>query len=196
MPAGREIATIPAEDLVIQFDFAWEVVDLAVGDEKYFPFWPDATFEQKFERHAALIADITHTVGDEVPVGYHWCYGTWGGWPMTAMEDLALCVQLSNATVAAAERAIDYVHMPVVRHPGEGFFAPLDDLDIGARRVFLGLVHHTDGIEGNRERVEAARRHLADFGISSVCGYGRVDPDELPLVLDVHAACARDLQSA
>jgi hypothetical protein len=196
----RDIATmleaIPAEDLVIQFDFAWEVVDLAVGDAKYFPFWPDETFEQKFARHTRLIADITAAVPEEVPVGYHWCYGTWGGWPMTAMEDLGLCVRLSNETVAAASRQIDYVHMPVVRHPGPGFFAPLDDLDIGATRVYLGLIHHTDGVDGNHARIAAAREHLDDFGIGSVCGYGRVDPDELPLVLDVHAACARDLRSA
>jgi hypothetical protein len=189
------LESIPAEDLVIQFDFAWEVVDLAVGDEKYFPFWSDDA-EEKFARHTRLIAEITRTVPDEVPVGYHWCYGTWGGWPMTAMKDLDLCVRLSNATVAVAGRPIDYVHMPVVRHPDGGFFAPLEDLDIGATRVYLGLVHHSDGVEGNHARIDAAREHLADFGIGSVCGYGRVDPGELPLVLDVHAACARDLRAA
>jgi hypothetical protein len=115
---------------------------------------------------------------------------------MTAMEDLALCVRLSNETVANAGRRVDYVHMPVVRHPGPGFFAPLDDLDIGDTKVYLGLIHHTDGVDGNHERIEAARKHLADFGIGSVCGYGRVDPAELPIVLDVHASCARDMRAA
>ncbi len=105
---GREIErmleVIPAEDLVIQFDFAWEVVDLAIGDGSYFPFWPADTVDEKYARHGALIADITKVVPEDVPVGYHWCYGTWGGWPMTAMEDLALCVRLSNETVANAGR--------------------------------------------------------------------------------------------
>jgi hypothetical protein len=192
----RMLETIPAEDLVIQFDFAWEVVDLAIGDGRYFPFWPDATYEEKVARHEGLIADITRGVREDVPVGYHWCYGTWGGWPMTAMEDLALCVRLSNDTVKAADRRVDYVHMPVVRHPGPGFFAPLEDLDVGDTKVYLGLIHHTDGVDGNHARIEAARAHLADFGISSVCGYGRVDPDELGVVLDVHAACARDMRAA
>jgi hypothetical protein len=64
----------------------------------------------------------------------------------------------------------------------------------GATRVYLGLIHHPDGVDGNHDRIAAAREHLADFGISSVCGYGRVDPEELPGVLDVHAACAHDLR--
>jgi hypothetical protein len=50
-----------------------------------------------------------------VPAGYHWSYGSWGGWPMTAMEDLALCVGLSNETVANAGRRIDYVHASCAR---------------------------------------------------------------------------------
>jgi hypothetical protein len=194
----REIATmvqtIPPSDLVIQFDFAWEVVDLAVGDEKYFPFWPDATFEEKLARHTALIAEISRDVPEEALVGYHWCYGTWGGWPMTAMQDLDLCVRLSNDTVAQAGRRVDYVHMPVTRHPDDAFFAPLKDLNVGDTRVYLGLVHHTDGTEGFRERVEGARRYLEDFGVGSVCGYGRVDPSELPTALRVHAACAGALR--
>ncbi len=80
--------------------------------------------------------------------------------------------RLSNDTVKAADRRIDYVHMRVVRHPGPDFFALLDGLDIGDTKVYLGLIHHTDGVDGDRERSEAARKHLADF--------------------DVHAACARD----
>jgi hypothetical protein len=80
--------------------------------------------------------------------------------------------------------------MPVVRHSQEEFFAPLDDLDVGDTKVYLGLVHHTDGIEGFRHRAGLARRHLDGFGISSVCGYGRVDPTELVEALRLHRACA------
>ena len=105
-------------------------------------------------------------------------------------------MRLSNETVADAGRQVDYVHMPVVRHPGPGFLAPLDDLDIGDAKVHLGRIHHTDGVDGDHERIGAAREHLADFGIGSVCGYGRVDPAELPVVLDVHASCAREMRAA
>jgi hypothetical protein len=100
---------------VIQFDFAWEVVDLAIGDGSYFSFWPADTVDEKYALHGALIADITKVGPDDVPAGYHWSYGSWGGWPMTAMEDLALCVGLSDETVANAGRRIDYVHASCAR---------------------------------------------------------------------------------
>ena len=48
---GRMLETIPADDLVVQFDFAWEVVDLAIGDGRDFPFGPDETTERKRVRH-------------------------------------------------------------------------------------------------------------------------------------------------
>lgn len=186
----RMLETIPAGDLVIQYDEAWEVVDLAMGDGKYFPFWPDATFDEKLERHVAWLSELWRGVPDETLLGYHWCYGTWGGWPMTAMRDLALCVRLSNEAARRTGRRLDYVHMPVVRHPQDAFFAPLGDLDVGDAKVYLGLVHHTDGVEGFRHRAELARRHLQGLGISSVCGYGRVDPGELVQALRLHRACA------
>jgi hypothetical protein len=83
--------------------------------------------------------------------------------------------------------------MPVAKCPTAEFFAPLADLDIGDATVFLGMVHHTDGIEEFRRRRDLARRFLPEFGVAGVCGYGRVDPDELDQVLEVHAASAAAL---
>ena len=83
--------------------------------------------------------------------------------------------------------------MPVVAEPDEKFFAPLADLDIGATRVFLGLVHHTDGIQEYRRRRDLAKKYLSEFGIGSVCGYGRVAPEEIRGILDLHAVDAAEL---
>ena len=121
-----------------------------MGERNFLPFWPHSTVEEKFRRHTELLPELSQTVPQEVLLGYHWCYGTWGGWPMSEMQDLRLCVELSNAAVAAAGRQVDYVHMPVVREPGG-----------------------------------------EDFGVAGVCGYGRVDPEELPEVLRVHRECAQ-----
>lgn len=193
----REIAealeVIPADELVIQWDAAWEFVDMAMGERNYFAFWPKLTPEQKFERHAEQLDELWQGIPEETLLGYHWCYGTWGGWPMTAMEDLDLCVRMSNEAKKRTGRRLDYVHMPVIRQPDERFFAPLDDLDVGDTKVFLGIVHHTDGVEEFRARRDLARKHLQDFGIASVCGYGRVDPELLPEILKTHVQDAREL---
>jgi hypothetical protein len=193
----REIAAmlevIPAEDLAIQWDAAWEFVDMAMGERNFFKFWPKLSAEQKFERHAEQLDSLWQGIPDEALLGYHWCYGTWGGWPMTAMPDLDLCVRMSNEAKRRTGRRLDWVHMPVIRQPDEAFFAPLDDLDVGDTRVFLGLVHHTDGIDDFRRRRDLARRHLREFGIGSVCGYGRVEPELLPEILRIHAQDADEL---
>jgi hypothetical protein len=114
---------------------------------------------------------------------------------MKDMPDLGLCVRMSNGAKRRTRRRLDYVHMPVVRHPGEDFFQPLDGLDIGDTYVYLGLIHHSDGVEGFRQRMNLARRHLPEFGIGSVCGYGRVQASELPQILQVHKACAGELRA-
>lgn len=194
----RAVETIlesaPAEDLAFQFDLCYELIDLAQGDVHHVPHFPPRSYEEKVEHHASALEELGRGVPDEALLGYHWCYGTWGGWPMTELTDLTHCVRMSNEAVRRTPRRVDYVHMPVVKHPDEAFFAPLADLDVGDTTVYVGLVHHSDGVEGFRERVELARRHLPEFGIASVCGYGRVPREELPAILGVHRDCAAELR--
>lgn len=186
----KMLGVIPEKDLLIQWDLAWEVVDLASGEEAFYEFWPHDSITAKFERHIRVLDELWKGIPDEVRFGYHWCYGTRGGWPMTVMTDLALCVALSNEAVRRSARRVDFVHMPVVRHPGDNFFAPLGDLEIGQTRLYLGLVHHTDDTAAFIARRDQARRYVDDFGISSVCGYGRVSPAELNAALAAHRLCA------
>jgi hypothetical protein len=193
----RILEVVPAEDLVIQFDMAWEVVDLAMDTANYFSFWPRSDLEGKLQRHMSQLDSMWRAVPDETLLGYHWCYGTWGGWPMTAMQDLGLCVRLSNEAVKRTGRRLDYMHMPVVKNPGAGFFDPLDDLDVGDTKIYLGIVHENeDGLGAFRSRLQEARKHLPSFGIGGVCGYGRIDPSELQGVLATHTACAEELSKA
>ena len=194
---GREIAKVlqvaPASDLVIQWDCANEVVDIGMGEGNAMKWYPKLTVEQKIERHLSDLGTLGDVVPEGVLLGFHWCFGTWGGWPAVAMEDLGLCVRFSNEVVRSTKRHVDYIHMPVVADPDEKFFAPLADLDIGDTRVFLGLVHHTDGIQDYRRRRDLAKKYLSEFGIGSVCGYGRVAPEEIRGILDLHAVDAAEL---
>jgi hypothetical protein len=83
---SKMLEVIPADDLLIQLDLAWEVVDLSIGDEQYFPWWPESTLDQKFERYMNGLVQLAAAVPENVPLGLHWCYGTWGGWPMTEIK--------------------------------------------------------------------------------------------------------------
>ena len=190
---ARLLEVVPAYDLAIQFDFSNEVVDLAMGEEPAKYWLPRQTPEEKFARHTASLAQLWRGIPDDTLLGYHWCYGTWGGWPRLDMPDLALCVRLSNEAVARSGRRVDYVHMPVMREADDAFFAPLRDLDVGGARVFLGLIHHDDSAERLRARLAGARAHLGDFGIAGPCGYGRVDSAELPAVLHAHRQALDEL---
>jgi hypothetical protein len=164
-----------------------------LAEKNWLRFWPKLTPEEKFERHAGQFDELWQGIPDATLVGIHWCFGTWGGWPMADLSDLDLCVRMSNEAKRRFGRRLDYVHMPVSRQPDDAFFEPLDRLDIGDTKVFLGMVHHTDGIEEFRHRRDLARKYLSGFGIGSVCGYGRLKPEELPAILRIHAEDAEEL---
>lgn len=198
---AREVAKIlevvPAEKLAIQFDICIEIIDLNFGDETAIPTFPAATYEEKFERYTAMFERLGRAVPDErVLCGYHLCYGTWGGWPMSDMKDLQICTDLANAAVRRTGRRVDYIHMPVVPDPDEAFFAPLAALDVGDTAINLGMIHDADGLDGFRRRAELARRHLPRFGVASVCGYGREDVDNMAAILDLHHACRQALRES
>ena len=62
-------------------------------------------------------------------------------------------------------------------------------------RVYLGIIHHTDGLTGFRRRFEIAKQYLPDFGIASVCGYGRLSLEDTEAVFELHRNAARFLRA-
>jgi len=82
--------------------------------------------------------------------------------------------------------------MPVPRNrDDDAYFAPLQQLRLRPETVLcLGLVHHTDGVEGTTRRLATARRHVTDFSIATECGFGRRDPRTIPELLRIHAEVA------
>lgn len=94
---------------------------------------------------------------------------------------------MANAAVARSGRRVDWVHMPVPRdRTDDRYFEPLHDLDVGDTRVYLGLVHFSDGFDGTKTRLEAARRHLGEFGVATECGFGRRSPETTLELLELH----------
>jgi hypothetical protein len=175
-----EIATIvdkiPAKELAIQWDCSTEVQD-AYGAIPGFPR------EDAIERNLTQIRGLSPYIPSDVALGYHFCFGTLGGWPRFAPDDLGQAVKLANGFVAASGRRVDWVHIPVLDRSDDTFFAPLKDLRPQGARVYLGAIHNMARFEA---RIATARKYLPEFGLGAYCGFGRLPPSELPNTLADH----------
>jgi hypothetical protein len=109
-------------------------------------------------------------------------------------KDMAILVEIMNGIGNAVRRGIDFLHAPVPKpRSDDTYFAPLSRWrQRPETRLYLGLIHFDDR-EGDVERIAAARRVIADFGIASECGWGRTDPARLPGLLASHRAAAEAL---
>lgn len=174
-------ADIPHDELAIQWDVAHEIQNLNGGR----PHWFDNPEEGITERLARL--------GDHIPagveLGYHFCYGDFGHKHFIEPKDTGLMVRVANALSRETARPIQWIHMPVPRdRMDDAYFAPLTGLKLlPATRLYLGLVHFTDGVAGARKRLDAARKVVRDFGIATECGFGRRPPETIPPLLRIHA---------
>jgi hypothetical protein len=178
---AKIVEKIPPKDLAIQWDLATEVQD-AYGAIPGFP--RKTALERNVQQIKALCPDIPA----EVELGYHFCFGTLGGWPRFAPDDLSGAVALANAVVAASGRRVDWVHLPVLDRADASFLAPLAELEPQGARVYLGVIHN---MARYGERVAAARKFLPNFGVAAYCGLGRHPRAELASVLADHVAAAR-----
>lgn len=178
---GRLASTIPPSELAIQWDCTQPV-----------------EYERADAGRRREIVDEMSRLSDNVPVGvqlgYHLCYGDFEHKHGLQPPSLAVCVEIANGIAAQASRPVDWVHMPVPRDRDDaGYVAPLDDLRLsGETRLYLGLVHYTDGVVGTRRRIATAASVYPDFGIATECGMGRRVGQDIRELLRIHAAAARE----
>ena len=165
---ARLLEAIPARDLAIQWDMAYETQDI-----EGVLAW---TAEGAWERFAGPVTRLTRLIPEEMLVGYHLCYGTFPEWPMYETRDYGVLVRMANFAVAESGRTVDWLHLAgprYLRSEDRSFFRPLVDLEPGPARVFLGIVLPLDGLPGLRRRHATASRYLDDFGVAMYCGFGR-----------------------
>jgi hypothetical protein len=169
---ARELARltqeIPAADLAIQWDCAYETQDI-----EGVLAW---TSEGAWERFAGPVTRLTRLIPEDVLVGYHLCYGTFPEWPMYEARDYGVLVRMANFAVANSGRIVDWLHLAgprYLRSEDRSFFRPLIDLEPRDARLFLGIVLPIDGVRGLQRRHATASRYLGDFGVAMYCGFGR-----------------------
>jgi hypothetical protein len=180
------VRRIPAQDLAIQWDLAGEL--LAVYGQ---PDNPPS--EASIETHVAPIRRLSNLLPGKAALGFHFCFGTFGGWPAFAPADLGRAVELINASVAAAGRRTDWIHIPTLDRTDDAFYAPLAGLERGDTRIYLGMIHNMHTF---RERLAAARKFVPSFGLAAYCGFGRTPPEQLPELLQDHLEALEIVKAA
>ena len=186
----RLTAAIPADDLAIQWDVCTETQDIegVLGWMAHGDPW---------ERFAGPVRRITRLIPEETLVGYHLCYGTFGGWPMYEPKDMGVIVQMANYAMDHSGRQVDWLHLAGprdLRSDDDRFFQPLRGLRAADTRVFLGIVLPIDGLDGLHIRRETASRHLDDFGVAMYCGFGRQPGQDGMETMREHSDVVRGLR--
>ena len=175
----RMLTSIPADQLAIQWDCTHPISYESA----------DATRRQAIVDELARLSDA---VPAGVELGYHLCYGDFEHRHPFQPPSLLACVEIANGIVAGASREVNWIHMPVPRdRTDSAYVEPLRELRLTpSTRLYLGLVHYTDGVEGTRERIKVASAVYPDFGIATECGMGRRVGQDIPKLLRIHTEAA------
>jgi len=185
-----KIATaIPHEDLAIQFDVASAVFARLQREQVGSYGRSKAEMQETFSN---ILIDLGNRVPADIELLYHLCYGDSNHRHVVEPKDMGDMVEFTNRLMHGIRRPINLVHMPVPRdRSDETYFAPLKDLRLRPEtELCLGLVHHTDGVEGTKRRLATARKYVATFSIATECGFGRRKPETISELLHIHATVA------
>ena len=183
-----EVVKIAAETPNDRIALQWDVCQEVLAWEGYYEPGP-VDFRTE-------TIDVLTRIGEAVPtaieLGYHLCYGSPADEHCVQPNDMAIMVEIANATSAGVARAIQFFHMPAPKgRTDDAYFAPLDNLRLHPEtKLYLGLVHYDDAA-GDTARIAAARRHARVDGVATECGMARGDPARLPSLLAAHVQAAR-----
>jgi methionine synthase II (cobalamin-independent) len=151
--------------------------------------------EEMQETFSNILLDLGNRVPPGIDLLLHLCYGDSNHKHVVEPSDMGDMVEFANRISRQIKRPIQLIHMPVPRNrDDDAYFAPLQNLKLRPEtELCLGLVHHTDGVEGTRRRLATARKYASNFAVGTECGFGRRDPKTIPELLRIHAQIA-DLQ--
>ncbi len=183
---------VPHDRLAIQWDTAVEFALLEGLLESFLTEPLDEIVER--------LARLGDAVPEPVELGYHLCYGDVQHAHFIEPRDAGKLADVASGVIARlvrSGRALNWLHLPVPRDRSDAaYFAPLRDVRLPKDAALqLGLVHLSDGLDGARRRIAAARTAVSTFGVATECGFGRRAPETIPDLLDLHAAVCEELPS-
>ena len=96
---------------------------------------PGETIEGSMECNVGQIQRQSSIIPQSVSMGFHLCFGTFGGWPRFTPTTRAPTVAFANAAINAAGRCPDRVKNPTLDVIEDSFFARLADLNCSETQV-------------------------------------------------------------
>jgi hypothetical protein len=131
-------------------------------------------------------------VPEGVDLGYHLCYGDVEEAHFVQPTDAGYLATFTSRLLETSPRTVNWVHLPVpIERDDEEYFAPLAGVELPeGTELYLGLIHHEDGVEGALRRAQAAATAQPHFGVATECGFGRGPSERTGPLLDLHAAIA------
>jgi SAM-dependent methyltransferase len=179
---------IPHEQLAIQWDTNFEFAML----DGIMPAWftdPRAGIVERLVR-------LGRSVPAAVQLGYHFCHGHESHHRDRPYRAQPL-VDIANALSLSLGRPLDWVHLPVQGAIDLAFFETLAQLALRpTTRLYLGLLHPSDGELGARARIVAAQRFVHDFGVATDCGWARHRPQDVGSLIELHRAVTTPIRPA
>lgn len=194
---ARIVAAIPHDQLAIQWDVAPEfaMLDEAEIRGRKINAWFGETHEQVLTGVIDRLMDLIALLPADVSVGFHLCYGDIEEHHFAEPLDSGSLSEVMSGIFARSPRPIDWIHLPVpIERDDDAYFAALANVDYPDHtQVFLGLIHHEDGVEGALKRAATARKYVSSFGVATECGFGRGPSERTAPLLDLHEAVAAAL---
>jgi hypothetical protein len=176
------LKSIDHKELSIQWDVCQEVL----AYEGYFE--KGALFYKKSIKE--MLSHFGDHIPEQVDIGYHFCYGSPPPSALHIMnpKNMSIMVEMAGDILSTIRRKVDWFHMPVPKDRcDDAYFAPLKNLTLSKETIlYLGLIHDNDD-KGNYQRVLKAFEYYQSFGLSSECGWGRVEQRRIPNFLTSHA---------
>ncbi|MCA8894819.1 MAG: hypothetical protein KDA48_06140 [Amphiplicatus sp.] len=175
------VNAIPHHDLSIQWDVCQEVLVW----EGYPPF------RHRPDDFKSQISDELARLGNAVPagveLGYHLCYATPADRHLVMPTDTGVMVEMTQLFAPKLSRPMNFLHLPVPKdRTDEAYFKPLKHLNLAeGTDLYLGLIHFDDRM-GDQARIKTASQVVADFGVSTECGWGRTKPERVPDLIAAH----------
>jgi ubiquinone/menaquinone biosynthesis C-methylase UbiE len=166
------LEAIPHDQLALQWDTNFEFSMLDGDLPAWFPDVKGGILER--------LIRLSRLVPPDVELGFHFCYGDGKDAGRHPPRDMARLVEIAN-----------WIHMPAAREaPPDGFLEPLHDLRLGPEtELYLGvLLAERDHVQ---ERIDTAHELAGEFGLATVCGWGRLAPSLIPDLLRTHAELSR-----